>query len=303
MSEILEHLQNKAVSQSMSAASDIKQKVRDFLIKRNFQEFDTPILIPETGEKYNAVFNVVLEGDKAMLADSPQIYKMMLALAGYEKYFQFAHCFRPVTHEDNIHTRLSEFIQIDVELKNTNFDDLSVLAEQLIVDICKVVRKVPKITYMEGLECRDKYGEEMKPDLREQKDDVSVVFIKYMPLTNSDGLPCHHIFAKPGNEIFENKIDKINNYTTESFDIIMNGLEIGGGDLRIMDAELQRRLMHMFDVDEDKYTAYLEMLEICKGNQGGGFAIGLERLIMALLNCENICQTAAFPNFYKRGRC
>ena len=303
MSEILRHLQEQKVRECLSAAADIKQTARNFLIAGGFREFDTPILIPGTGEKYNATFSINLDGNPAMLADSPQICKMMLMLSGYEKYYQFAHCFRSIVAEDRLHTRLSEFIQLDVELRNIDFEGLTGLAEQFILEICRLFNKTPKIAYMEGFECLEKYGETMNPDLREHTEDLSVVFVKHLPLANKNGVPYHHIFAKPQAEISEYEIEKLLGVVTESFDIVINGIEVGGGDLRIMDAELQRSLMRAFDVDENRYTEYLEMLADCFGHQGGGFAIGLERLLMALFDADNICRTVAFPNFYMRDRC
>ena len=301
MSEILNHLQNEKVRHSLSLSAQIKEIVRKILFKNGFQEFDTPVLSPRTGEKYNTTFDIQLEDNEAMLVDSPQLYKMILMLSGYEKYFQFAHCFRVITNEDNLHTRLSEFVQMDIELKNTDLDELVDLAKQMLIEICKLINRVPKISYMSGLSCRADYGEEMKPDLRENEDDISIVFVKHMPLTNGKRIPCHHIFAKPSKKVLEEDCEALLNFTTESFDIVVNGVEVGGGDLRIMNSDEQRNLMKIFDVDESRYKEYLSILDLCEGNQGGGFAIGLERLIMVLLECDNISQTVAFPNFYKRG--
>ncbi len=302
MSEILRHLQDKKVRECLSAAADIRQTARNFLMEKEFREFDTPILIPKTGERYNAVFPIDLDGRPAMLADSHQICKMMLMLSGYEKYYQFAHCFRSIVGEDKLHTRLSEFVQLDVELRNIDFEGLAKLAEQFISEICRSLNKTPRITYMEGFECLEKYGESMNPDLRGYEEDLSLVIVRHLPLTNKNGVPYHHIFAKPQSEIFEYKIEKMLGEVTESFDIVVNGIEVGGGDLRIMNVELQRSLMRAFDVDENQYGEYLEMLSDSSGNQGGGFAIGLERLVMALFDADNICQTVAFPNLHMRDR-
>lgn len=304
MSEIMRHLQEQTVRECLYTACGIRQTAREFLSSRGFREFDTPVLIPRTGEAYNAVFTVELDGMPAMLADSPQICKMMLTLAGYEKYYQFAHCFRSVAGEDRLNTRLSEFIQLDIEMRDIDLDGLLCLAEQLMLQLCKTVQKIPKITYMDGEECLEKYGEAMKPDLRECADDLSVVFIKHLPLADRRGVPFHHIFAKPRTDMAAYSVGEMVFDTTESFDIVINGIEVGGGDLRIMDAELQKKLMRMFHVDEKLYEGYLEILAENRGHQGGGFAVGLERLLMALLSVDNICGTVAFPNVYlSRGWC
>lgn len=301
MNDVMSHLTDSKVKRNLSMMMTVKRAARDFLLRKGFEEIDTPILMPQTGEIYNETFDIMLEDNAAMLADSPQIYKMLLTKAGYEKYFQFAHCFRAITNENNLHTRLSEFIQLDLELRNTEMNDMIQLAEILIAEICGALHKTVNIKHIQGLECRSIYGEEMCPDLRESKYEISLVFIKNMPLTNDGKTPCHHIFAKPSDSDFIGSEDKLTELTTESFDIILNGIEIGGGDMRINDSELQAKLMRIFNVDEKRYTSYLQILKENDRCHSGGFAIGLERLVMVLSGSENIRQVTAFPDYYKRG--
>lgn len=304
MRDILEHLRDPVVRENLAMAAKIKKVTGSFLESQGFQEYDTPILMPKTGEKYNTTFDIMIQGKEASLADSPQICKLMLALAGYEKYYQFAHCFRPIESEAERHTRMCEFTQLDIELQNTTFSELIKLAETLIVEICKVVHREPVIKHINGLECREIYGNEMKPDIRENSEKIVVLFIKHMPLTNGERteenqlVPCHHIFALPSGEIKNTEEESLINTTTESFDIVINGIEIGGGDLRIMNTDLQKRMMDIFDVEKERYTEYFKMLTECNGKQGGGFAVGLERLIMALTGCGDVRRTVAFPDFY-----
>lgn len=146
-----------------------------------------------------------------------------------------------------------------------------------------------------------RYGEEMCPDTRESNDDISLVIIKNMPLTNDGKVPCHHIFAKPSSADSLGTAGKLTELTTESFDIIMNGIEIGGGDMRINDRDLQVEIMRLFNVDEKRYKDYLNILGKDGISCSGGFAIGLERMVMALSDSENISQVAAFPEYYRRG--
>lgn len=301
MNDLMEHLTDSNVRRNLKIMMTVRQSARNLLLSKGFDEIDTPILMPRTGESYNSTFDILLEGNEAMLADSPQIYKMLLSRAGYEKYFQFAHCFRPITNENNLNTRLSEFIQLDIELRNTVLDDMIRLAEKIISEICKALHKTVKISCIQGIECRLRYGDEMCPDLRENKDEISLVIVKNMPLTNDGKVPCHHIFANPTSLDFISSADKLTELTTESFDIIMNGIEIGGGDMRINDRNLQVEIMRLFNVDEKRYASYLKILEEDDNSRCGGFAIGLERMVMALESLENISQAAAFPEYYRRG--
>lgn len=300
MIEIMKHLTDDSVKENLRMTAAARKAAGDFLINAGFLEIDTPVLMPRSGERYNAAFDVTLENDKAMLADSPQIFKMLLCMAGYEKSFRFAHCFRVITGEKKLHTRLGEFVQLDIELKNASLAMLTELAETLISKICGALGKSVGFTRMSGLSCRAEYGEEMSPDLRGNESGISVVIVERMPLTNDGKIPCHHIFAMPSVPDFG--IDgKLNELTTESFDIIMNGIEIGGGDMRISDRELQRKMMRLFNVDESRYENYLDLLGERGSSHEGGFAIGLERMIMSLSNAENVRDVTAFPEYYKRG--
>lgn len=301
MNDLIEHLTDSKVKRNLTTMMTVRQSARNLLLSKGFDEIDTPILMPRTGESYNSTFDILLGENEAMLADSPQICKMLLIKAGHEKYFQFAHCFRSITNENKLHTRLSEFVQLDLELLNTNLEDLIRLSEAIIFEICTALHKTVKTSYTQGIDCRLKYGEEMCPNMRKSKDEISLVIIKNMPLTNDGKTPCHHIFAKPSVADFVSAAEKLTELTTESFDIVMNGIEIGGGDMRIDDCELQREVMRLFNVDEKRYADYLNILEKGDKSRSGGFAIGLERMVMALTNSENISQVVAFPEYYKKG--
>ena len=199
MEHINIHLTDPQVKQNLLLSAKIKQQARSFFEEMQFLEIDTPVLMPETGESYNATFQVTIDGVPAMLADSPQVYKMLLSLAGYERYYQLAHCFRSIKEETRLHTRLSEFIQIDVELSDTSLTEMIDLAQQLLSSIYRVVAAEPSFTVMEGFDCKKKYGDEMLPAISESP--LSVIFIQHMPLTLDGIAPCHHIFAKPSHHV------------------------------------------------------------------------------------------------------
>lgn len=298
--KVRQHLRKEEVIRSLKLTNRIKAIVRYFFESNGFAEVDTPILTVKNGELYNPTFNVTVDGESLSLADSPQIYKMLLMFAGYDRYYQFAHCFRPIAHENNKETRICEFLQIDTEMHVENLDNLIDTAKILLEIVCENLNIKVRVNIIDGIWCRSKYGVEMKPDMREQDDEVSIVIIKNMPLTNGERtadnilIPNHHIFAKP-NE-FGNEKDLMNSIT-ESFDIVMNGIEIGGGDMRITDVCMQENMMDRFAVDKEKYRTYLDELKDYDGKPIGGFAIGLQRLVMALSKAKNIRETVAFPDW------
>lgn len=297
---VAQHLQREEVIRCLEFTNRVKAGARHFFESNGFMEVDTPVLTTKGGEPYNPTFDVTVDGEGISLVDSPQIYKMLLMFGGYDRYYQFAHCFRPIAHENNKAARICEFIQMDVELQVENLECLMDTAKALLVDICKELGEKVALHTMDGIWCRDEYGGEMKPDLRGQEVENSIVMIKRMPLTNgertSDNLlmPNHHIFAKPSRFIGDQDLE---NVTTESFDIVMNGIEIGGGDMRIIDVQTQEELMDRFAVDKERYRAYLDELAAYDGKPIGGFAIGLQRLVMALARVHNIRDTVAFPEW------
>lgn len=305
MNDIIRHLQSADVKKNLLLRRKLKAAAESILLKEGFGEYDTPVLVPKGGEKYNPTFDVAAEGVQASLADSPQLFKMLLCMAGYDRYYQFAHCFRPIEHESNKHTRLCEFTQLDIEMKAGTLAELTGFAVKLITGMIDAAGGSASVCHISGTECRNLYGDEMKPDLRMKNNEISVVIIERMPLTNgertSDGglIPCHHIFALPSAEITSTSEESLTGSTTESFDIVINGIEVGGGDLRIRDRNVQERLMDIFDVDKMRYGQYLEILDSFGSRQGGGFAIGIERLAMALSDSGNIRDTVLFPDFYK----
>lgn len=305
MNNILHHLQSPIIRNNMQMTQAVRAAAQNFLQKNQFDEFNTPTLLNQNGEPYNSVFDIKIGDYSACLDDSPQIFKMFLNMAGYDKYYQFAHCFRPIERENETHTRLCEFTQLDIEMSVNTLAELTAFAVKLILEMCSSVNIKTDIQKMDGLFCRNNYGNEMKPNLQKDSASASVVIIEHMPLSNGERtsenglIPCHHIFALPSDELNDDNENTLINSTTESFDIIINGIEVGGGDLRIKNSDLQRKMMNIFNVKQDKYKSYLEALDECKTTQNGGFAIGIERLIMALSGCSDIRLTVPFPDFYK----
>jgi aspartyl-tRNA synthetase len=142
--------------------------MRDFLYSKGFIEIETPILANPTpeGARDYLVPSRVSKGSFYALPQSPQQFKQLLMVAGYERYFQIARCFRD---EDLRADRQPEFTQLDVEMSFVTADDVLDVVEELYTALCetirpdmKVTRPFARLTYDEAMR---RFGTD-KPDLR-----------------------------------------------------------------------------------------------------------------------------------------
>ena len=160
-------LRREALKNNFVIRNDVTYATRKFLNSLDFLEVETPILCKSTpeGARDYLVPSRVNKGKFYALPQSPQIFKQLLMVSGFERYFQIAKCFRD---EDLRADRQPEFTQIDVEMSFVDEDQVMWLGENLVASIFKDVKGIDielPLMRMKYDDAMDKYGSD-KPDLR-----------------------------------------------------------------------------------------------------------------------------------------
>lgn len=304
-------LRSDRMQKNLAMRDNVCMFFRQYLHAQDFLEVETPILTKGTpeGAREFLVPSRIHPGTAYVLPQSPQQFKQLLMVSGVERYFQIAKAFRD---EDQRGDRQPEFTQLDIEMDFVEQEDVLELGEQMmnaLVDHLNekgggyhITKKPwPRITYKESME---KYGSD-KPDLRVNKEDPKELafawvldFPMYERLDDGSLQAAHHPFTRPHPEdeqYLESDPLKVRAW---AYDIVLNGYEISSGSIRIHNPDLQKRIFKNLGLSDEKIQAkFGHMLEAFEfgAPPHGGFAPGLDRLVMILQNEPNIREVIPFP--------
>lgn len=301
-------LRDPKMQKNILKRSEVLNFLNNFFKEHDFAEIETPSLTKGTpeGAREFVVPSRKHPGEFYVLPQSPQQFKQLLMVAGLERYFQIARCFRD---EDSRGDRQPEFTQLDVEMSFVEEEGILDLIEGMMIKLVETVfpekkilkKPFPRLDYDEMME---KYNSD-KPDLREDKndpDELAFAWVVNMPLleyskTDKKWVSSHHPFTAPKNseEMDMSQPEKIK---AKAYDLVLNGYEIGGGSIRIHQRELQNRMFEILGVEaKDIEARFGHMLRAFEygAPPHGGIALGIDRVLMILMNESSIREVIAFP--------
>lgn len=289
--------------------------MRDFLDNEGFIEVETPVLTRSTpeGARDFLVPSRLSRGKFYALPQSPQLFKQLLMVAGVEKYFQIARCFRD---EDLRSDRQPEFTQLDIEMSFIDEEDIYALIERLVKEIFEktigltVEIPFPRLTHKEAME---RFGTD-KPDLRKVESvkckveskplqDFAFLWVTDFPLFKYNEEEKrweseHHPFTAPREEdvpLIDKEPAKVR---SRAYDLVVNGVELGSGSIRMHNRQLQQKVFEVIGLSEDearKRFGFLLDALIYGAPPHGGIAPGVDRLVALLSGTESIRDVIAFP--------
>src|SRR3989344_2252239 len=294
-------LRRESLKNNLILRHKLNKSIHDFMDKNNFVHIETPMLAKSTpeGARDYIVPSRVNAGKFYALPQSPQIFKQLMMVSNYDKYYQIARCFRD---EDLRADRQPEFTQLDIEMSFVEKEDIMELMEGLFKFIWKEILDVniktpfPRMSYKEAM---DKYKRD-NPEIRKKEEKWGFVWIVDFPSfewneEDKRWYAVHHPFTSPEDNADFSKPEKIK---AKAYDLVLNGSEIGGGSIRIHSKDIQDKVFETLGLSKteanEKFGFLLKALSF-GAPPHGGIAFGLDRISQIMAGADNIRDVIAFP--------
>jgi len=284
-----------------SLASRILKEMRNALDEERFVEVFTPKIIVTSTEGGAELFPVLYFERVAYLSQSPQLYKEQLT-ASLERVFEIGPAYRAEKHNTDYH--LNEFISVDAEAAFMDYNDIMGILEKMMRRIVAIVseesgkltevgitpavtelQKIPRVEYDEAIDKLRQLGYAVN-----WGDDLSVEMQK--ALTKFYG-PVYFIVNFPAMlRPFYTK--RREGDRSESYDLIINGIEIASGATRIHKRDELEEEMKRRGLDPRLFESHLAIFDYGMPPHAG-FGLGFNRLVAALLNLDNVRHATLYP--------
>jgi len=307
-------LRRERLQKNIRLRSEFVRRVREFLFNKDFIEIETPLLTKATpeGARDFIVPARLQQGKFFALPQSPQQYKQLLMMAGFERYFQIA---RAIRDEDLRAERGFEHTQIDMEMSFVERKDVMALNEEMMIAVFEAMgatireKPFPIFTQKEAME---KFGEDkfdMRTEKEKEKNVLAFAWVVDFPFFEDDKYMVngggwtfsHNPFSAPASEADEKLLlagKEIEKITSSQYDLVCNGYEVGGGSIRSNKSEVLKAVLNIIGYDDKAVKKdFGHMLEAFEygAPPHGGIAHGVERLIMILTGEEYLREVQAFP--------
>ncbi|MCI1269790.1 MAG: aspartate--tRNA(Asn) ligase [Ruminococcus sp.] len=284
---------------------------REFMLKENFTEIHSPKIVAQGAEGGANIFHLDYFDKHAFLNQSPQFYKQT-AVAFFDRVFEIAPVYRAEKHATSRH--INEYIGLDFEMGyiDSMYDVMAMETAMLkyVMDYINknykneieileaevpVINDIPCVTLLEAKEILGEKGSGNKLDL-EPEDEVAICDYAKKEFGCDFIFVTHFPSSKPP---FYAMNDKDDPRLACKFDLLFRGLEITSGGQRIHNYDEQVAKIKAQGLNPDDFKYYLEAHKYGLPPHGG-LGIGLERLVMKIVNLPNIRQSSMFPRDINR---
>jgi nondiscriminating aspartyl-tRNA synthetase len=279
--------------------------IREFLTDHRFIEVNTPKMIATATEGGAALFPIFYYDREAFLAQSPQLYKEQLTMA-FESVFEIGPIFRAEPSRTNRH--LSEAISIDVEEAFVDYNDIMQLLEKMILYIIDSIREknkiemtylnlqlpkfefpFPKYSYNEIISKLQEVQENIK-----WGDDLPPQMIKNLQDNRTNGFYFITDWPTSIKPFYVKTKLRDDEMMCESFDLMYGSLELSSGSTRINRKDDLLERMKKQGLNVNAFDYHLRVFDYGVPPHAG-FGLGLERLLMAITQCDNIRDVTLYP--------
>lgn len=295
-------LHRKKILAIFKIESEIVYSFREFFYDKGFTEVELPSIISSSSEGGTDLFEVKYFNKKAYLAQSPQLYKQMLACSPLEKVYTVTPVWRAEKHNTIRH--LNESRQMDIEVAFAGQQEIMKYLEEVVQHIVKKVLenceeeieilglkgklKVPKSKYLSYKETTEllgiEYGEDLSPENERtlnEKFPNTIVFVHSWPMNIKP------FYIMPQEE-------KADAELSEGFDAIYKGLEISSGGQRIHLPDVLSEMLKKKGLNPKNFKDYIDSFRF-GAPPHSGWSIGLERLTQLITGQNNIREAVLFP--------